>query len=71
MCRAHHWAFDAGLFSLTGNYEVLVSPLVEHAESKKFEMASLAGKVISPPRREDIKPHLQAIEWHRDNVFRG
>ena len=71
LCRAHHWAFDAGLFSLTPNYEVLVSPLVEHAESRKFEIASLAGKSIHPPRRDDIKPHLQAIEWHRSNVFRA
>ena len=39
-CRAHHWAFDAGLFTLTADYSVVVSPLVQRADSRKFEMAS-------------------------------
>jgi len=41
--RAHHWAFDAGLFSVTPNYAyaVLVSPVVQRVPmgSHKFEMA--------------------------------
>ena len=43
LCRAHHWAFDAGLFTLTSDYTVVVSPLVQRADSRKFEMLSLAS----------------------------
>jgi hypothetical protein len=71
LCRAHHWAFDAGLFTLTSDYTVVVSPLVQRADSRKFEMASLAGQALHRPQREVILPHSTAIEWHQANVFRG
>ena len=71
LCRAHHWAFDAGLFTLASDYTVVVSPLVERADSSKFEMASLAGQALHRPQREVILPHATAIEWHQANVFRG
>ena len=70
LCRTHHWAFDVGLFSLTSGYEILVSPLVERAESHKFELLSLAGESIRIPEREVIIPHPKAVNWHRENVFR-
>jgi hypothetical protein len=70
LCRAHHWAFDAGLFTLASDYTVVVSPLVERADSRKFEMASLAGQALHRPQREVILPHSTAIEWHQSNVFR-
>jgi hypothetical protein len=57
LCRAHHWAFDAGLFTLASDYTVVVSPLVERADSRKFEMASLAGQALHRPQREVIHPH--------------
>jgi hypothetical protein len=71
LCRAHHWAFDAGLFTLASDYTIVVSPLVERADSRKFEMASLAGQALHRPQREVILPHATAIEWHQQNVFRG
>lgn len=70
LCRTHHWAFDVGLFSLTPDYEILVSPIVEHAESRKFELLSLAGETIRAPERDVIIPHPTAVNWHRENVFR-
>ena len=46
LCRAHHWAFDAGLFTLTSDYAVELSSLVQRADIRKIEMQSLAGKTI-------------------------
>ena len=71
LCSAYHWAFDAGLFTLASDYTVVVSPLVERADSHKFEMASLAGQALHKPQREVILPHATALEWHQANVFRG
>jgi hypothetical protein len=71
LCRAHHWAFDAGLFTLTTDHAIVVSPLVQRADSRKFEMLSLDGQRMQIPKREVIAPHRAAIEWHQGNVFRG
>ncbi len=70
LCRSHHWAFDAGLFSLNQNNSILVSSLVRRAETVKFELLSLEGNPIAMPKWEGIAPHPTAIEWHRENVFR-
>ena len=71
LCRAHHWALDAGLFTLTSDYIIVVSSLVRRADSRKFELLSLAGQALRKPQREVILPHSTAIEWHQHNVFRG
>ncbi len=71
LCRAHHWAFDAGLFTLTPDYVIVVSPLVQRADSRKFEMLSLDGKRMQVPKREVIAPHRASLEWHQINVFQG
>jgi putative restriction endonuclease len=71
LCRAHHWAFDAGLYALTSDYTVVVSPLVPRADSRKFELLSLDGRRRHIPRREVLAPHRAALEWHQDNVFKG
>jgi len=71
LCRAHHWAFDVGLFSLTPDNDVLLSSLVRRAESHKFELLALEGKPLLPPQRDAVLPHPKAVEWHRENVYRG
>jgi putative restriction endonuclease len=69
--RVHHWAFDAGLFTLTPEYTIVVSPLVQRADTRKFELLSLNQQPMHLPQREVIAPHRAAIEWHRAKVFRG
>ncbi len=71
LCRAHHWAFDTGLFTLTTDYSIVVSPLVRRADSRKFELLSLDQQRMHIPQREVIAPHPAAIAWHQGNVFRG
>ena len=71
MCRAHHWALDAGLFTLTSDYAIVVSPLVQRADSRKFERLPLDGRRMQIPRREVLAPQRAALEWHQVNVFRA
>jgi putative restriction endonuclease len=71
LCRAHHWAFDAGLFTLTPEYTIVVSSLVQRADTRKFELLSLNQQRMHIPQREVIAPHHTAIEWHQAKVFRG
>jgi hypothetical protein len=41
--------FDEGLFTLTPDYTVLLSPLVQRADIRKLDMQSLAGQPIHQP----------------------
>jgi predicted restriction endonuclease len=73
VCHAHHWTFDAGLFTLTSDYTVQLSPLVQRADIRKMEMKELQGQRIHQPQREVILPHPKAIEWHQSalRVYQG
>ena len=60
---AHHmWVSE---FTLTSDYAVELSPLVQRAEIRKFERVSLAGQPLHQPQREVILPHPKALEWHQ------
>jgi hypothetical protein len=69
LCRTHHWAFDVGIFSLDDDYRVLMSPKAEQAETRNFGLLSLAEHSISLPKNDILRPHLEAIAWHRSNVM--
>lgn len=79
LCRLHHWAFDVGWFTLEDNFNILASKQIKDlsADFGKFGdydfMKQLSKKNlrISLPKEQDIRPHPNAIKWHRDNVFYG
>lgn len=76
LCHLHHWAFDVGWFSLLDNYTVQIS-------SQADSLPNGFGKVgnyeilksmrndarISLPKRKEIYPHKNAMNWHRKNIF--
>lgn len=69
LCRSHHWAFDAGIFTLSDDHQVLLSPSLERAETRNFGLLDLSGKPILLPGNEVLHPHPEALAWHRDNVW--
>ena len=69
LCRTHHWAFDNGLFSLSENYQITISPIVLKADTTNFSLAEYSNTQISLPRNEIIYPHPSALDWHRKNIF--
>jgi hypothetical protein len=70
LCRTHHWAFDTGIFSLSDDYEILLSPSVKRAESQNFALLEMKDKPILLPSNEILQPHPNALQWHRENVWR-
>ena len=70
LCRSHHWAFDVGLWTLTPKYDVLVSPMAQKAEIRNFELLELDGKPLREPSRDAVVPHLRAVDWHNQNIWR-
>ena len=46
LCHTHHWAFDAGIFTVDSHYGVRLSPTTERADVQNFGLVSLGGKPI-------------------------
>ncbi len=77
LCRLHHWAFDVGWFTLLDDYKLQVSPKISSLPADigridKYQFLQALGKKrthIHLPRRRDIYPHQNAMNWHRQNVF--
>jgi putative restriction endonuclease len=70
LCRTHHWAFDSGIFTLTDDYEIMLSPAVEQADSRNFVLLEMESKPVLLPGNETVYPHQEAIRWHRENIWR-
>lgn len=69
LCKNHHWAFDRGLFSLDNTYRILVSPKLEEDSPKATPMKDFHGETILLPISEKYYPRIEAIQWHRENLF--
>jgi predicted restriction endonuclease len=65
LCQDFHWAFDRGFFTIEDNYNVLV-----HSEAIRIPvLSSKNGMRLVLPEDERAWPHLDALRYHRDNIF--
>ena len=77
LCHFHHWAFDVGWVTLSDSYRVQVSSQIKNLSSDygkiegyEFFRGFVDKSVkIGLPSRNEIYPHLNAIRWHRQNIF--
>ena len=70
LCKLHHWAFDAGLISVSETYQVVVSPaMTEHGPTTSM-LARLRDKQIWLPSECEYRPAPEALAWHRQSVMR-
>jgi putative restriction endonuclease len=77
LCRFHHWAFDVGWFTIMDNFTIQASAQIRHVPAGfgKIEeydfLLALTNKnhEMRFPDRSEIRPHQNAIRWHRQNIF--
>lgn len=77
LCRLHHWAFDAGWFTIEDDFTIHVSSKINSLPSDYGKMndydflriLSNQNLKILLPERKGIYPHQSAISWHRENIF--
>ncbi len=70
LCKNHHWAFDQGWFYIDEDYKIRVSRnLVEDSPNAK-PMREFDRESILLPTLQLYFPKIEALEWHRLNVFR-
>jgi HNH endonuclease len=77
LCHLHHWAFDAGWFTLLDDFKIQVSSKVNSLPSDFgrtgdydfIRVFSNKNSKILLPKNKEIYPHQNAISWHRENKF--
>ena len=70
LCQLHHWAFDRGLISFSDAYTVIVSELMSERGPTEWMLSTLQDKSIMLPEHGELYPAQNALEWHREEVFR-
>ena len=66
LCKSHHWAFDARLFSLNETYQVIVPPISHEHEPTERMLSELSDNCIWTPPVERHRPDQEALAWHRE-----
>ncbi len=69
LCKNHHWAFDCGWFTIVDDYTILVSNDLREESLNAKPMREFQGNRILLPVQEQYQPRLEALRWHRENVF--
>lgn len=71
LCGLHHWTFDQGMVSITSNYEITVSPIVDETQDATQPVLALQNSQLMLPEDKIFWPAKQALRWHRENIFRS
>lgn len=69
-CKAHHWAFDQGLFWIDENREIYVPQAVRDIK-ENLDIKTLHRRKLATPTIEKLEPDTRALEWHRENLGYG
>lgn len=70
LCKNHHWAFDRGWFGISDDFTLVVSDDLREDSPNCKPMREFNGDRIRLPVREQYYPRLEALRWHRQNIFK-
>lgn len=68
LCPNLHRAFDRGIISINNDYKVMVSPLFTE-DDNVYGIRQFENKSILLPLKEEHRPFISNLEWHRENIF--
>jgi putative restriction endonuclease len=71
LCRLCHWAFDEGLMSVDGGYNVLISRQMFNAPNAASFLMTLAGRAIICPTDTAVWPDPKRLAWHHSHIGVG
>jgi putative restriction endonuclease len=69
LCKNHHWAFDRGWFAVDDRYQIIVASDLQEDSPHPRLMKEFHGELILLPKSEQYYPRIDALQWHRKNVF--
>ena len=70
LCGLCHWTFDQGLLGVSARYRMLLSKELRIPQNVPGHLLTLEGRSIIGPAEQELWPHVDALGWHRHNVFR-
>jgi putative restriction endonuclease len=70
LCKLCHWTFDEGMITVTAKYTVLTSPQIASNHNLPGHVLTLNSRPIICPEEQSLCPDLEALIWHKQNVFR-
>jgi putative restriction endonuclease len=68
LCRAHHWAFDHGLWGVGPDGMIKLAPAMM-TKGSNGELTPFDGKKLQPPSDKSMSPDADALAWHLQNMF--
>lgn len=68
LCRRHHWAFDRGLFGVSGQARTVIVPQRVQSVPSNAELRTLSGRSISEASNMKLLAHADALNWHIANI---
>ncbi|MGE5655641.1 MAG: HNH endonuclease [Actinomycetota bacterium] len=71
LCKNHHWAFDKGWFTIDNEYKIIIASDLQEESPHNRSMREFHGEFILLPISEQYFPRIEAIQWHRKNVFKA
>ncbi len=70
LCRVCHWCFDEGLVGISRQYALILSAQITVNRNIPGYILKLSSRDIVGPDEESFWPDLEALNWHRQHVFR-
>ncbi|MCL1475428.1 HNH endonuclease [Argonema antarcticum] len=70
-CKNHHWAFDQGWFGIDDEYRIIVADDLQEESPNAKPMEAFQNEHILLPSSEKYFPSLEALQWHKRNVFKA
>ncbi len=70
LCKLHHWAFDKGLISFSKTYKTIVTEHVSEEGPEEWMLTELRNRRMLLPKHKMLYPAQDALEWHREEVYR-
>ena len=71
LCVMHHKLFDRGAFTLSRQWQILVSDEAHGSVGLQEWLKDFHGQTINFPQRQTYYPEMDYIGWHVREVFQG
>src|SRR6056297_2556048 len=70
LCKLCHWAFDEGLMTVSGKYQVITSHQISITPNFPAHLQALSGRGMILPQKDIYNPDLESLKWHRTKVYK-
>lgn len=71
LCSLHHKLFDRGVFTITGEREMLVAEQAHGTNGFEEWLMRFHGKKVRSPIHPVYTPNENFLDWHIREVFRA